>query len=204
MALSGTSFEVTKDAEEQEQKKLSPTSIHPPFILREATLTEKISCWRSNSASWAGKLTVDEYIGRESVNGGGELTCNGGIRYWVFTAPPLSNASATASTIGAAVTAVTESATDGKDEVIYAAVETLKKVVAVKTRDGGFGIESSWAIASVFTPSQYRGRKIAARMMRQLGEWLDSNEAGCRVSVLFSDVGVSIFHSISQCIMDAR
>src|SRR2546421_1470906 len=178
MALSGTSFEVTKDAEEQEQKKTLSNLDPSTFILREATLTEKISCWRSNSASWAGKLTVDEYIGRESVNGGGELTCNGGIRYWVFTAPPLSNASATASTIGAAVTAVTESATDGKDEVIYAAIETLKKVVAVKTRDGGFGIESSWAIASVFTPSQYRGRKIAAWMMRKLGEWLDSHEGG--------------------------
>jgi hypothetical protein len=157
------------------------------FILREATPAEKISCWRANSISWADKLTVEDYIGRESVNGSGELTRDGGIRYWVFTSPspPSSNTS-----VGA---------TDGKHEVIYAAAETLKKAVAVKTSDG-FSIESSWAVASVFTPLQYRGNKVAAWMMRRLGEWVDSEEARCRFSVLFSDVGVSIGRSISSCV----
>ena len=158
------------------------------FILREATPAEKISCWRANSTSWAGKLTVEDYIGRESVSGSGELLRDGGIKYWVFASPPHPPPSNTSG-----------SATDGKHEVIYAAVETLKKAVAVKTSDG-FSIESCWAVASVFTPLQYRGNKVAAWMMNRLGEWIDSEEARCRFSVLFSDVGVSIGRSVCSCV----
>lgn len=155
------------------------------FILREATTSEKISCWRTNSASWAGKLTTDEYIVRETVNGSAELTRDGGIRYWVFTEPALPTSADTIPPNKA-----TGSAKDGKQDGIYAAVETLKKEVALKTRDGGFSLESSWAIASVFTPLQHRRKKVASWMMRRLAEWLDSTEA-CRFSILFSDVGVS-------------
>jgi GNAT superfamily N-acetyltransferase len=151
---------------------MTTTEILDPstFILREATPAEKYACWRTNSVSWAGKLTVDDYVGRETVNGSQDLTRNGGIRYWVFTAPP------------------TAGGPDGKE--IYAAVESLRKPVAVKTSDGGFSIEWSYGIASVFTPPNYRSMKIAAWMMRRLGEWVDSEEAGCRFSVLYSDVGV--------------
>jgi GNAT superfamily N-acetyltransferase len=140
------------------------------LILREVTPAEKIACWRANSASWAGRLTIDDYVGRETVNGSGELLRDGGIRYWGFTAPR----------------------TDGStsDQEICAAVESLRKPVAVKTSDGGFSIEWSYAVASVFTPPKYRGKRIAAWMMRRLGEWFDSEEASCRFSVLYSDIGV--------------
>jgi GNAT superfamily N-acetyltransferase len=140
------------------------------FILREVTVAEKVACWRTNSTSWAGKLTIDDYIGRESVNGSGDLSRDGGIRYWGFTALP----------------------TDGGngDQEIYAAVESIRKPVVVKTSDSGFSLEWSYAAASVFTPAKYRGKKIAAWMMRRLGEWFDSEEANCRFSVLYSDVGV--------------
>jgi hypothetical protein len=46
--------------------------------------------------------------------------------------------------------------------VIYAAVETLKKQVVIKTRDSGFRIEWSYSIISVFIPQQYRSKKITA------------------------------------------
>lgn len=144
------------------------------FILRKATPAERLACWRANSTSWAGKLTPYDYVEREKVNGNQELTRDGGIQYWVFTAPPPATGNG-----------VTE-----EQEVIYAAVETLKKQVAIKRRDGGFSIEWSYGIASVFTPPQYRSKKIATWMMHRLGEWLDGEEAGCRLSVLYSDVGV--------------
>ena len=142
------------------------------FILREATPAEKLDCWRANAISWAGKLTPDDYLIRETINGSHDLTGHGGIRYWVFTAPP--------------------STADGGagEQERYAAVESLKKPVAVKTSDGGFSVEGAYGIASVFTPPNHRGKKIAAWMMRRLGEWFDSEEAESRFSVLYSDVGV--------------
>ena len=153
----------------------TPKTLDPStFILRKATPAERLACWRANSTSWAGKLTSHDYVEREKVNGSQELTRDGGIRYWVFTAPP----------------PATGNGGTEEQEVIYAAVETLKKQVAIKTRDGGFRIEWSYGIASVFTLQQYRSKKIAAWMMYRLGEWLDSEEAGCRFSVLYSDVGV--------------
>jgi GNAT superfamily N-acetyltransferase len=152
------------------------------FILRKVTSHEKLDCWRANGASWAGKLTIDDYISREIVNGSGDLTRDGGIRYWGFTAPP----------------------TDGGmgDQEIYAAVESIRKPVVMKTNEGGFSIEWSYGAASVFVPAQYRGKKIAAWMMRRLGEWFDGEEASCRFSVLYSDVGVyTTPHSITACIL---
>jgi hypothetical protein len=155
------------------------------LILREATTSEKIACWRANSASWAGILTPEDYIGRETVNGSGELTRDGRIKYWVFTKP--------ASRVLADTTSPHEagSTENGvKSDIIYSALETLKKDIAVKTREDGFSIESIWAIASVFTPLHFRRKKIASWMMRRLAEWLDKTEQ-CKLSILFSDVGVS-------------
>src|SRR2546423_6961050 len=141
---------LTKNMTKIEDLALDPST----FVLREATCAEKLACWRANSASWAGKLTTDDYVGRETVNGGGDLT-RGRIRYWVFTAPP----AATGST---------------DEQEIYAAVESLKKPVALKTSDGECRLEWGYGVASVFTPLKYRGKKIAAWMMRRLGEWFDS------------------------------
>jgi hypothetical protein len=142
-------------------------SLPPDFdpnslILREAIEEEKIRSWRNNSESWKGRLTVKEYIGRQEVNGNQELTRNGGIRYWIFT--------------------------DGTD--IYASAETLRKPVMVRTCDGRFSTEWSYGVAGVFTPAKYRRRGIASSMMRRLAAWLDSDEASCRFTVLWSAVGV--------------
>jgi hypothetical protein len=148
------------------------TTIDPStFILRPATSTEKLACWRANSVSWASKLSVADYILRESTNGSVALTRDGGVRYWVFVGP---------------------GSEDG-EEVVYASVESIRKPVVVRTREGGFSEEWSFGIQSVFTPEVWRRRGIAGCMMRRLGEWLDGEEAGCRFSVLYSDVGVCSF-----------
>jgi hypothetical protein len=91
------------------------------FILRELTPAEKVACWRDNSTSWSGKLTIDDHIGRETVNRSGDLSRDGGIRYWGFTSP----------------------LTDGStgDQEIYAAVESIRKPVVMKTSDSGFSVE---------------------------------------------------------------
>ncbi|KFZ17512.1 hypothetical protein V502_04555 [Pseudogymnoascus sp. VKM F-4520 (FW-2644)] len=142
-----------------------PPTIPDPstLILRLLTPTEKEASWVTNSVSWAGRLTQADYVAREAANGASRLLRDGGVRYWGLT-------------------------TEGDGGEIYAAVETLKKRVLVQTSKG-FDIEDSYGIASVFTPAKYRGHGLAGTMMRKLGEWLDTEEANCPFSVLFSDVG---------------
>ncbi|KAI1098958.1 hypothetical protein F4804DRAFT_337689 [Jackrogersella minutella] len=122
---------------------------------------EKITCWRNNSESWKGKLTVEEYIDQQIVNEDQELTRNGRIRYWIFT--------------------------NGVE--IYASAETLKKPVVVRTDEDSLSTEWSYGVAGVFTPAKYRRRGIASCMMRRLGDWFDSDEAYCRFRTLWSAVG---------------
>jgi len=145
------------------------------LTLREATPAEKVLCWRTNAASWAGRLTVDDYVLRETINGSGLLTDNGGIKYWVFVESRITSS---------------QDVEVGGEEVIYASVESLRKEIVV--RDGeGVRRERCWAVASVFTPEKWRRRGIAAEMMRKLGEWFDGEGGGeGRISVLYSDVGV--------------
>ncbi|OBT52673.1 hypothetical protein VE04_08216 [Pseudogymnoascus sp. 24MN13] len=142
-----------------------PPAIPDPsaLILRLLTPAEKEASWVTNSVSWAGRLTQADYVAREAANGASSLLRDGGVRYWGLT-------------------------TEGEGEEIYAAVETLKKRVLVHTSKG-FNTEDSYGIASVFTPAKYRGHGLAGTMMRKLGEWLDTEEANCQFSVLFSDVG---------------
>lgn len=143
-----------------------PPTIPDPstLILRLLTPAEKEASWVTNSASWAGRLTQADYVAREAANGASRLLRDGGVRYWGLT-------------------------TEGEGGEIYATVETLKKRVLVQKNES-FNIEDTYGIASVFTPAKYRGHGLAGAMMRKLGEWLDTEEANCRFSVLFSDVGV--------------
>lgn len=195
-------------------RDLVPPKMTPPldpatFILREATPAEKIACWRTNSVSWSGKLTPDDYISRETINGSGELARDGGIRYWVFTAPASSHGPSITNRRSPAGAVVDGEGTEPEPEpqpeqesVIYAAVETLRKPVVVKTYDDGGKSseveECSYGVASVFTPPRFRGQKVASWMMRRLAEILDREEGeghgACRFSVLYSDVGVCPDH----------
>lgn len=145
-----------------------PPTIPDPstLILRLLTPAEKEASWITNSVSWAGRLTQADYVAREAANGASSLLRDGGVRYWGLT-------------------------TEGEGGEIYAAVETLKKGVLVQTSKG-FNVEDAYGIASVFTPAKYRGHGLAGTMMRKLGEWLDTEEANCQFSVLFSDVGVCL------------
>ncbi|KFY52293.1 hypothetical protein V496_08555 [Pseudogymnoascus sp. VKM F-4515 (FW-2607)] len=142
-----------------------PPTIPDPstLILRMLTPAEKEASWITNSVSWAGRLTQADYVAREATNAASNLLRDGGVRFWGLT-------------------------TEGEGGEIYSAVETLKKRVLVQTSKG-FDVEDAYGIASVFTPAKYRGHGLAGTMMRKLGEWLDTEEANCRFSVLFSDVG---------------
>lgn len=164
----------TEEAPKPLDPQLGTAAITPPpsipdpstLILRLLTPAEKEASWTTNSVSWAGRLTQADYVAREAANGASRLLRDGGVRYWGLT-------------------------TEGEGGEIYAAVETLKKRVLVQ-KNKSFDTEDAYGIASVFTPAKYRGHGLAGTMMRKLGEWLDTEEANCRFSVLFSDVGVRL------------
>ncbi|KAF7552642.1 hypothetical protein G7Z17_g4167 [Cylindrodendrum hubeiense] len=132
------------------------------LCLREATEEEKVQSWRNNSAAWKGKLTIEEYVGQQAINGNQELTRNGRIRYWIYT--------------------------DGA--TIYTSAETLQKPVVVRSTDGKATTEWSYGVAGVFTPVEFRRHGCASSMMRKLALWLDSDEAPCQFTVLWSAVEV--------------
>ncbi|KAK7414064.1 hypothetical protein QQX98_007096 [Neonectria punicea] len=141
-------------------------SLPPDFdpdtlILREATEVEKIQSWRNNSVAWKGKLSVSDYIGQQACNGDQDLTRNGRIRYWIYT--------------------------DGTE--VYTSAETLQKAVVVRAADDQVRTEWSYGVAGVFTRVRFRRRGCASSMMRKLAAWLDSDEAPCQFTVLWSAVG---------------
>jgi hypothetical protein len=138
---------------------------------RPASPAEKLICWKRNFSSWGGVLDINDYLGREIVNGSQLVTRDGQITYWVLSSlpsPPADN--------------------NVVEETIIAACETLKRPVLVKTRDGGVTEEHSYAIASVFTDPHRRRQGAATVLLKRLAEWLDC-EGGCSFSALFSDVG---------------
>ena len=146
----------------------SPPLDFSTLTLREATPSQVRTTWRNNGASWAGKLSIEDYLAREHINGTGLLAGNGGIHYWIFVA--------------------TDDNSDAPE--IYASCETIKKQAVVKQVDGNHVVEQCWGIASVYTPVKWRGRGVAREMLRRLKVWLDGEDAHCRFSVLYSDVGV--------------
>ncbi|KAH7133734.1 hypothetical protein EDB81DRAFT_805042 [Dactylonectria macrodidyma] len=131
------------------------------LFLQEATEEEKLQSWRNNSAAWKGKLTVEEYIGQQAINGNQELTRNGRIRYWIYT--------------------------DGT--TIYTSAETLQKPVVIRSADGKITTEWSYGVAGVFTPVEFRKHGCASEMMRKLAIWFDSDAVPCQFTVLWSAVG---------------
>lgn len=147
------------------------------LVFQEATHEQKIQSWRNNSDSWAGKMTVDQYIGQQARNGNRTITRNGGIRYWVLTSA------------------------DGEE--VYCSGETVRKPLAalVPSRNGSssasenrqFFRQGSWGVGGVFTPVRYRRRGLTSMLMRCIREWIDSQAATSAMSTfsaLWSAVGV--------------
>ena len=145
----------------------SPSSLY----LRPASPAEKLLCWTRSHSTWAGPLSVPEYLVRETINGSQDITRDGRITYWVL------------STLES-----TPSAGEEVDDEIVAACETLKRPVFLRTGQGAFEERNSYGIASVFTNTRYRGQGAATVLMQRLAHWLD-HEGDAPFSALYSDIG---------------
>ena len=149
-----------------------PLSTSASLALVHPTEAERRATWLLNGQSWRGALSLPAYLRREEVLGNQSLTSNGGLSFWVL---------------------VETSTAPSTPRRILASCETIRKRALIAKP--GHRVEEvvSHGIGSVFCDPQLRGRGYAGRMMRELGQRLDTwrQEAGISTdfTVLFSDIG---------------
>lgn len=144
------------------------------LVLRELNDSEKVLCWTRTAVSWAGPLNLNDYCQRSRVESGIPKAENQGHRYWGLVEPD------SQSTVG-----------EGNVN-IYSAVEALRTTMLVQKANGQVRHEQTWGIAGVYTPEKYRNQGFATQMMHELAKWLDSPEANCNFSFLYSAVKVKL------------
>jgi GNAT superfamily N-acetyltransferase len=137
---------------------------------------------RINSASWAGPLSLDQYLRREKHIANQDLTKDGGISHWQLIDPAVNGH-------------LSEDPT--KARAALSTCETIKKkaLFAFVNKEGKIEVEDVWShgIGSVFCAANLRGKGYAKRMMEALGQKVQKRgvEDGEDVvfTVLYSDVG---------------
>jgi hypothetical protein len=127
-----------------------------------------------NSDEWKGALSLDAYLRREEHLGRQDLVHDGGLTPWAL---------------------VTKG---GDSRLVLSSCETIRKKALV-AHDGQVKEVICHGVASVFCPPEYRGRGYAGRMIKDLGQelqtWQTDDSHDCLFSVLYSDIGkVSTFY----------
>lgn len=123
-----------------------------------------------NGVEWRGALTQEAYMRREQYLPTQGIASEGGLKAWALV-----NADA-----------------KPEDQIVYAGCETLRKRALI-SNNGSVREVTAFGIASVFTPSQYRGKKYASRMIQELSKILPTLEEDCLFSVLYSDIGKTFY-----------
>ncbi|GAP92321.1 putative lysine acetyltransferase [Rosellinia necatrix] len=134
-----------------------PDASDGSLVLAHPTAAEMERTWRLNHREWGGALDLESYLQREPFLASTALTADGGMMHWILTE---------------------DGAQPGQRSVL-ASCETIRKRVlyAEPPAEGGSGNDStgevreglSYGVGSVYTYPEFRGRKYAARMLRDLG-----------------------------------
>ncbi|KAI0396713.1 hypothetical protein F5Y17DRAFT_78123 [Xylariaceae sp. FL0594] len=131
-----------------------PDASDPSLVLTHPTEAEKRQTWSMNHDEWGGSLSLEEYMEREPFLASTPLAANGAMTHWILTdsASPSS---------------------PGQKRRVLASCETIRKPV-LYVPAGGTEVQEGYGygIGSVYTPPEFRGRKYAARMLKDLGEVL--------------------------------
>lgn len=144
-------------------------------VFAEATPRQRILAWELNGVSWAGPMSLETYVGRETALSETPLSVNGGTKYLVLH---LKN----------------------DPEAIVSACEVTTKEVLVADADGS-RIAGGYSIASVFTAPQYRGHGLASHLLKQVQELVDQT-AEC--GALYSDIGRSYYTKLDWTDYDSQ
>ncbi|EON61289.1 hypothetical protein W97_00502 [Coniosporium apollinis CBS 100218] len=148
-----------------------PDSTSPTLALVHPTEQELVQQSIKNGASWRGALSIEAYLRREDHLAQQELTRDGGITWW----------------------ALVDTAAEKRS--VLSGCETLRKR-ALLAQDGTVKDVLCHGIGSVFCPPEFRRRGYAARMMKELGNKLQTWQAEgveCLFSVLYSDIGKQFY-----------
>ncbi|KAL1838547.1 hypothetical protein VTJ49DRAFT_2545 [Mycothermus thermophilus] len=135
-------------------------------VFTEATPHQRILSWTLNGASWAGNMTLDQHIGRETALSEAALSANGGTTYFILHPR------------------------DDPETIVSACEVTRKRACVLSGEDGGNQPRevTAYGIASVFTNPRFRGRGMASHMLRKVQEFVD-NELKAEFGALYSDIG---------------
>lgn len=144
-----------------------PSSKGPDVELTQPTHEEAVHQTELNSIEWKGALSLDAYLRREDHLGKQELVRDGGLTSWALVTG------------------------DGESRVVLSSCETIRKKALV-AQNGQIEEVICHGVASVFCPPEYRGKGYAGRMIKDLGEKLQTWQTDghdCLFSVLYSDIG---------------
>ncbi|KAI8949029.1 hypothetical protein F4801DRAFT_425771 [Xylaria longipes] len=138
--------------------KQYPNASDESLVLTHPTAVEKEKTWSLNHREWGGALDLPAYLEREPFLASTPLAADGGMMHWILTneeASPLTTAQ------------------DKKKRSVLASCETIRKRVLYAPRTGD-GVKEGlgYGIGSVYTYPEFRGKKYAARMLKELGEVL--------------------------------
>ncbi|KAI0193417.1 hypothetical protein EV127DRAFT_16960 [Xylaria flabelliformis] len=139
--------------------KQYPEASDESLVLTHPTAAEKEQTWTLNHREWGGALDLPAYLKREPFLAATPLAADDGMVHWILTTEDAS------------------SPMTGQDEQkrsVLASCETIRKRVLYAPRTGKDGVKEGlgYGIGSVYTYPEFRGKKYAARMLRELGEVL--------------------------------
>ncbi|KAJ8128803.1 hypothetical protein O1611_g4826 [Lasiodiplodia mahajangana] len=147
-----------------------PSSEYPGLYLGQPTPEECTQIWTNTAASWKDSLTVPLYIAEARYLTTVPLAKEGGMTTWVL---------------------VDKKLVPGRRQV-FCSCESFRKRCLISDEKGNIKEGLVHAIASVFCPSEFRGRGYGTRLMKELAKALRGwqPEYGKSVgSVLYSDIG---------------
>ncbi len=130
-------------------------------VFTEATLAQRILSWELNGASWAPPMTIEQYVGRETVLSETALSANGGTKYFILHPKTDPNS-------------------------IVSACEVTTKRALVSGADGSVREVAAYSIASVFTNPRFREQGMASYLLRSVQQAVD---ATTECGALYSDIG---------------
>ncbi|KAI1203854.1 hypothetical protein F5X97DRAFT_3595 [Nemania serpens] len=135
-----------------------PDASDRALILTHPTAAEMERTWSLNHGEWGGPLDLPAYLGREKFLASTPLAANGGMLHWILT----------------------DAEAHDQDEKrrVLASCETIRKRVLYVPGAGDEVREGlSYGIGSVYTYPEFRGKKYAARMLKELGAALKTQPA---------------------------
>ena len=152
---------------------LLPSAKDASLQVAPATLPEHTQCSRLNAEDWRGPLTLEQYMKREKHLMAQDLTKSGKEIGWILTSTSLPK-------------------DDQGHRPILASCETIPSQAYV-AKDGSLTKTLVHGLGSVFTRPEHRGKSYASRMMKELGQTLQTcqqpNGDRSLFTVLYSDIG---------------